>query len=459
MQDPIDSRGLEPDETWHVGDLIEGRYEVVKTLIGGMGVVYICLDREDGLTYALKTLQKRFLRDQSAIDLFLDEMKTWISLGKHRNIVPAVWISSAGRYIVLEYVRPSRIHGNTLRSYMLTGKLSLSRILDFAIQICDGMIHATRVVPSLVHRDIKPENIMIDSDGVVKITDFGLAKVAGGGANENFLETAGDEIFGGGIAVSRSGAVMGTPPYMSPEQILGLRVDTRSDIYSFGAVLYEMLTARLLFQVSSVLEFLVHHVHAVPKSPKSIDPTMPGTIDSLVMKCLRKDPKQRFQNFNELRKELDDILIQLTGRRFQIADRERPLGPKDWEQVDLGASLIAIGKLDEAISTLKNALASGSLTPRFKAKAHNNLGCAYSARARAGKGRRDEAMSEFKEALKVDPNYAKAHYNLGLQYVDNEMFQEAISEFQKALQIIPTYEEARTELDTCLKESKARESR
>jgi serine/threonine protein kinase len=424
-----------------VGDFIEGRYQILKILEGGMGTVYICLDHEEGIFYALKTLQDGFFCNQVARDFFQNEIKTWVCLGNHRNIVKAVWIASgSGKrpYIIMEYVTPSRTRGNTLRSYMLTGKLGLPQVLDFAIQICDGMIQASRMLQGIVHRDLKPENIMITREGVVKITDFGLAKMAS--SKELGSNTTESEV---SWQLSMIKRVIGTVPYMAPEQCLNLRVDVRADIYSFGALLYEMLTGRLLFEAKNALEFLENHIQSVPQSPRSINASMPKKLERLVMKCLQKNPEDRFQNFDELRGVLADIYWRLTGKRFSNVGVEKP--PEDWELVDRAASLLAINKVDEAIDVLKKVIARGYLSSRFRAKAHNNLGCGYSM-----KGMFDEPIAQFRKALEIDPNYAKAHYNLGLKYENKEMLKEAVSEFRAAIEANPVFYDAQVGLERCL---------
>lgn len=426
---------VEAFERWRVGDLIDHRYEVYRILKGGMGVVYICIEKETNEPVAVKTFQDKYLSDENARKRFVREAETWTRLEKHKNIVSAFFIEafSGKPYIFLEYVPSSQDGKATLRDYVCLG-LDLTRALNLAVQFCDGMVYATEKIDGLVHRDIKPDNIMITPDGVVKVTDFGLVKADTEHVKENFLQTSGDEPVSSDVSFSRSGAVMGTPPYMSPEQVLGRQVDTRSDIYSFGAVLYEMLTGRFIFPAKTTKEFFHHHINTVPENPQFINPKIPVTLDGLIMKCLVKRPEDRYQSFKELRKKLDDIY-------FEVSDQRVPVHigppPEAWELSNKGLSLVELGHLDEGIATLKQAI---ELDPNDR-KAHGHLGNAY-----YKKGWWDQAIAEHKRALELDPNNAWDHVNLGLAYYETGRLDEAIAEYKRAIGLDPNVTSTHTKL-------------
>ncbi|ODS32051.1 MAG: serine/threonine protein kinase [Candidatus Scalindua rubra] len=283
----VPPRIIEPSKReWKIGERIANRYQIFKIIEGGMGVLYFCYDREAKEPVAIKTFKERGILDLNIIELFRSEALTWVRLGKHKNIVQAKYVVDIGKktYIFLEYIVSET--EPTLRTLLRKGRLELDYTLNLAIQFCDGMIYATKVIPGLIHRDIKPENILVTQDGVLKITDFGLTKV--------FFDLS-----------TEIGSIVGTIPYMSPEQCLGLKVfDIRSDIYSFGIVIYEMLAGRHPFNATSKLEFLYHHIVTNPTEVKVLNPSLSRDINDIVMKCLRKKPEERFQNFTELKKTL-----------------------------------------------------------------------------------------------------------------------------------------------------------
>jgi serine/threonine protein kinase len=302
---PSASRTDSSPGRWQVGDRIQGQYQIIKICGGpgksGMGIVYVCYDHVFKSPVALKTFQDRFLSDQAAIDSFKREAETWIRLEKHHNIVTAKWVQmiEARPYIGLEYVAGDKRYGSDLSGWIWQGGLrqngnpDIPLILNFALQFCHGMTHAKKKFEEMgkpfVHRDIKPSNIMITQDRVVKVTDFGLVK--------SFVGAVGDipsmMIGNGGhqrLGLSKSGGICGTPPYMSPEQCRGENdIDERSDIYSFGCVLHEMLTGRYVFGARTPEGFLKAHLNSLPQSP-NVHPR----FDKAVLRCLEKNPTDRY---------------------------------------------------------------------------------------------------------------------------------------------------------------------
>lgn len=309
---------------------LEKRYEVRDLKIGGMSLVYICFDYKEERPVVLKTLKEEY-REKS-FNRFIKEALIWRELPPHRNIVKAEDVIGVQEnnylehYLVLEFIAGVREIGNSLRDWIIKKKLDLKRMLNFSIQFCEGMLFAYKQL-GLIHLDIKPENILIDRGEIVKITDFGIAKSLLSQSNENFLETSPNEPVSNKIAYTSSGVFIGTIPYSSPEQCLNLKnIDTRSDIYSFGCVMYEMLTNRWIFEAESAPEFLYKHIYEKPKNPRKFNRSIPRFLDSIVMKCLEKDPDRRYPSFESLKKDLNRLYEKITGEKFayEIKIEEAP---------------------------------------------------------------------------------------------------------------------------------------
>jgi tetratricopeptide (TPR) repeat protein/tRNA A-37 threonylcarbamoyl transferase component Bud32 len=424
---------------WKVGDRIENRYEIHDIRGGpgksGMGIVYVCYDREYKVLVAIKTFQDRFLKDHASINRFKWEAEAWVRLEKHHNIVQAKYVMEIdGRpYVFLEYVVGDEQYGTDLSGWIWGGGLTLPLTLNFSIQFCHGMIYANRKFKEtgkpFVHRDIKPSNIMITQDRVVKITDFGLVKAFAESGEDISSAVHGDESHQR-LGLSKSGNRCGTPPYMSPEQCRGeTDIDSRSDIYSFGCVLYEMLTRRNVFEARTIDEFIYHHLNTIPRSPKAHQ-----TLDNVVLKCLKKEPVQRFQTFEELEEVLSELYHKLTG---EVVKPPEGTALEVWELGNKGASLGTLGFHEEAVACLQQAL---TLDPSDY-EVHVNLGVAY-----CNQGKADEGISEYRKALELYPNDARAHNNLGRAYFYQGRLDEAVSEYNEALRLNPNLAEAHTKL-------------
>ncbi len=420
------------DATWKVGDKIENRYEIHQILKGGMGVVYICYDHEYGNPRALKTFQDCYLESQQIRERFIQEAETWVALEKHQNIVRAVAVQNIqGKlYILLEYIANPEMGGADLGRWIRRG-LEVPQALNFAVQFCDGMDYAFKKV-GMVHRDIKPGNILVTQDRVVKITDFGLVKTAlAETAGEDFAETAGQEVVSGRVAFTHSGA-LGTPPYMSPEQWLHpQQADMRSDIYSFGVVLYEMLTGRWVFKATTLKAFKDCHLAEPPPFPTSVVPGLPRDLEAVVLRCLAKNPEQRYPDFAVLREELAGIYEALTGEEITPPVGGEAL--KAWEWSNKGISLYALGRNEEALHCFDRAL---EIDPRF-AQAWSNKGISL-----AALGRNEEAPHCFDRALEIDPRFAQAWSNKGISLAALGCNEEALHCFDRALEIDPRFAQA-----------------
>lgn len=417
---------------WVIGDEIGYSHRITQILGGpgksGMGIVYACYDNIEEETVAIKTFQNRFLEDSAVVERFKLEAETWVRLGKHHNIVEAKRVENhyGKPYIYLEYVAGDKQYGSSLSGWIhngglyRNGKTDIPLILNFAIQFCHGMMHAEKRFHEMgkpfVHRDIKPANILVTRDKVVKITDFGLVK-AFLDLDQDIPMTTVEDGVSRRLSLSKSGAVCGTPPYMSPEQCLGSRdIDIRSDIYSFGCVLYEMLTRRLIFYGRTMDEFVRHHLKTKPHSPN-----MQRDLDLVVLKCLEKRPANRYENFRELEGVLSSIYRKLTGKEMREPDTE----PLRWRELnDKGLSLLNLGFKEEAISCFIEALR----TDPDEDEIHINLGDAYKAQ-----GKLDKALVEYKEALRIDPDDIVAHSNLANIYQSQGKLDEVIREHKEIL--------------------------
>jgi HAMP domain-containing protein/predicted Ser/Thr protein kinase len=274
-----------------VGQTFAGRYRIEQLIgRGGMGVVYKALDTQLDEVVAIKTLPGGMMQ-RSAEDL--ERFKREIRLARkitHRNVLRTYDYGEAdGMYFIsMEFVR-----GYTLSELLSEAdKRQVAPRLAMGIgrQICRGLEVAHE--QGIIHRDIKPQNVLIDHRGEVKIMDFGIARL-----------TEGPE------AMTQAGLIVGTPHYMSPEQVQGKALDPRSDVYALGVLLYEMLTGRRPFESTSLTGVLAAHITETPKPAVEVRPEIGREINAIIMKCLSKDPKQRYANAGELLHDLDGVQV------------------------------------------------------------------------------------------------------------------------------------------------------
>ena len=266
---------------------------------GGMGVVYKALDTHLDRHVAIKVLPPDKVADVERRQRFVQEAKAASALN-HPNIVVVHDITEdrGANFIVMEYVE-----GKTLDQLVGRKGLKLNEALGYAVQVADGLAKAHSA--GIVHRDLKPTNIMVTSDGRVKILDFGLAKL---------MEEGGADEFGPTRTLGRperprteEGFIVGTAAYMSPEQAEGKKVDARTDIFSFGVVLYEMLTGQKAFSRDTKIATLAAILREDPKPASQINETLPPDIEQVLARCLRKDPQRRWQNMSDLKVVLQDL--------------------------------------------------------------------------------------------------------------------------------------------------------
>ncbi len=285
-----------------------GSFELLGLLgSGGMGEVYRARDERLGREVALKILASDFLATPEYLRRFIGEARTASSLN-HRNIVTIFEVGRAGDH---PFLAMELVDGPTLRQLAGGSLLPPRKVLDLTIQVAEGLSAAHEA--SLVHRDLKPENLMVARDGTVKILDFGLAKPFGAAASGELAT---------GLAKTSTGVVVGTASYMSPEQALGRPVDFRSDQFSLGLILYELLTGRKAFERPSAVQTLTAIIEEEPESLERLSPRTPTPLVWIVDRCLSKDPEDRYAATRDLARELmqvRDHLGRLTGGLPRVA--------------------------------------------------------------------------------------------------------------------------------------------
>lgn len=267
------------------GSTFAERYLVIEELgRGGMGRVYRVLDKKLDVEIALKLLKPEIASDQRTIERFKNELKL-ARMISHSHVCRMFDLSEAqgNHFITMEYV-PGEDLKNTIQRL---GPLSIGKVLSIAKQICEGLAVAHRL--DIIHRDLKPQNIMIDQKGNVRIMDFGISRS---------LKARG---------ITADGIMIGTPEYISPEQAEGSKVDPRSDIYSLGAVLFEMVTGRVPFEGDTTLSIVLKQKLEPPPDPRRLNPQVPKEISQVILKCLEKERERRYANAEALYSELEKI--------------------------------------------------------------------------------------------------------------------------------------------------------
>ena len=273
-----------------------GHYQILSRLgEGGMGVVYKARDQHLDRFVAIKVLPPELVADPDRKRRFVQEAKAASALN-HPNIITIHDIASDNGtdFIVMEYVQ-----GKTLGQLIPRRGMKLNEVLKYAIQIADALAKAQAA--GIIHRDLKPGNIMVDEGGLVKVLDFGLAKLTerpqiGEEESTRSIPPWTDE-----------GTILGTASYMSPEQAAGKPVDARSDIFSFGSVLYEMVTGQRAFQGDSKMSTLAAVLNQEPKPASEISRALPHDLEKIITRCLRKDSERRFQHMADLKVALEEL--------------------------------------------------------------------------------------------------------------------------------------------------------
>jgi serine/threonine protein kinase/WD40 repeat protein len=289
-----------------------GPYEILSLLgAGGMGEVYRARDPRLGRDVAIKVLRADRVADEQRRRSFIREARAASALN-HPNIVTVHEVDSVDGidFIVMEYVA-----GKTLGNAIPRQGMRLDQVLRVGIPIADALARAHAA--GIVHRDMKPGNVMVSAEGTVKVLDFGLAKLIAPERQGTESETEADDKERG--TLDRPGTVAGTIGYMSPEQAAGGEVDARTDVFSLGALLYEMTTGRRAFAGGSTAEVLAALMRDHPRLPSQVVPDVPRELDRLIQRCLRKEPERRFQHMLDLKLELEQIKEDSESGRAAVA--------------------------------------------------------------------------------------------------------------------------------------------
>ncbi|MCQ2736510.1 MAG: protein kinase, partial [bacterium] len=433
-----------------IGDSFDGKYPIEDIFKGGMGIVYKVTDSADGKTYAMKTFQDKFLWNDSVVKMFYHEAEIWIRLGVHQNIVQAIKIKDfdGKPYVFLEY-----IEGTDLEAILKYRQLDAEQILDYATQFCSGMSYAYRTL-GVIHQDIKPSNCMLTNSGILKITDFGLGKIFSEASEEKEkkeksktdkkiltdilpsdieLDKSSSSLISdasvmdmdlAGVRSSETDSLLteegerigGTIPYMAPELFTDEgKANARTDIYSFGAMLYEMITGDTPFGGDDAEACIIGHLEEIPEDPCIKRPDIPKQIANVALRCLEKNPDDRYGDFSEILAELNNISSE-TG----LLDYERSHGDGAYDTLEKmiyrGESLMVLEKYGEAAEIFTKTLAAYPMAHQI-----------YAERAECYRvtGRYAEALHDLKNAIKNNPKDAKAYSYMGSLYVSTKRFKEA----------------------------------
>jgi eukaryotic-like serine/threonine-protein kinase len=291
------------------GKLLDRRYQVGRRLgEGGMSYVYRAQDVETGVAVAVKILLPRLSRDPAAVERLRREATIATRLN-HPNVCPILRMGEADRmiYLVMPYLEGEPLSEHETRR----GPFAVAEAVPLLLQICQGLQHAHEL--QIIHRDLKPENIMLVPDGTTGsgeqqyqavVMDFGLAKE----------RRAGPEV----AKLTATGIVLGTPEFMSPEQIRGKPLDGRSDVYAIGILTFELFTGQLPFAGKSAQETMIARLRGSPAKLRDLRPELPAKLDAVIQRCLAIDPAERFQSMEELAHGFEGVIATgVFGRLFR----------------------------------------------------------------------------------------------------------------------------------------------
>jgi serine/threonine protein kinase len=388
-------------------DKIAGEYAVLKVFGGenqsGMGVVYLVQDREAPFSYILKTYQHKAGSENQR--QFISEARAWINTGVHPNIVQAYWVREIDgqMYIAAEYIEPDEMDRNSLIHFLKTGLIREEVILQWAVHFCYGMSYALSK-GVLVHRDIKPDNLMIDRNGMLKVTDFGLAKsldVATVKSKSGWWPFGKSRSDQDSFSKTKTGSAMGTLPYISPEQFIDFKgVDHRADIYSFGIVLYKMVTGNgYPYRIDNSVSNMVKEFYRAHSQEKPIvidSPLMP-----LISKCLEKKPELRYRGYDELVEDLRDLSRQLQIRLPEPAH----VSQEDAELYAKAQSYVTLGDSNKALDAINE------YTLKYP---DNDCGWTEKGRIHYERKEYDQGITATRRSLAINPYNTHAWNNLGI---------------------------------------------
>jgi serine/threonine protein kinase len=396
-----------------IGSTFAGRYQIIEELgRGGMGILYKVIDKRIEEKVALKLLRPEIASDKKTIERFQNELKFARKIS-HRNVCRMYDLSEeeGTQYITMEYISGEDLKSSIKRMEQLT----VGKAISIAKQICEGLAEAHRL--GVIHRDLKPRNIMIDREGNARIMDFGIARSIG---------TKG---------ITDAGMMVGTPEYMSPEQVEGAEIDQRTDIYSLGVILYEMLTGGVPFEGDTPLNIAMKLKIETPQEPRKINPQIPEELNGLILKCMDKDREKRYQSGEELFAELRRIekRIPTTERLFPSrtipAERKPPLKLKKIlvPALVIIAAAVVGGVVWRFIIQPRGA---GPKPPPAPPKIEEY----FAAANKYWKNKKyPKAIDQFEKILAVEPENLEATLSLATILKEQGKIDEAIPEYEKAM--------------------------
>jgi len=279
-----------------IGKVLNSRYELVEKVgTGGMAIVYRAKDQLLGREVAIKILQPHFADNETAVRRFKHEAQAVASLS-HPNIVNIFDIGKEDdiNYIVMEYIT-----GEDLKEHLKEVKrVKIDQAIDIVAGVCNALVKAHR--NNIVHCDVKPHNILLTDDGRVKVTDFGIAQAVTS------------------ATLGQTDSIMGSAHYLSPEQAKGGKVSTKSDIYSLGVVLYELVTGKVPFTGDSHVSIALKHIEEAPVSPKEINASIPDKLAEIILKAIAKEPENRYNSVVEMLRDLKEVEEQLANQTNEV---------------------------------------------------------------------------------------------------------------------------------------------
>src|SRR3989441_11889094 len=413
-----------------------GRYEIRSKLgAGGMGEVYLSQDTKLDRKVAIKFLPESLVADERARKRLVREAQAAAKLD-HPNICAIHEVSEEdGRsFIVMQYVE-----GETLDSRMKRKPPDFSESLSIAAQVADALAEAH--AHGIIHRDIKPSNIMLTLRGKVKVLDFGLAKIVSG-------EVAVDPEAETSMLLTQTGVVMGTAPYMSPEQLRAERLDGRSDIFSYGTVLYEIISGQSPFKAKSLAELTSVILMRDPPPLRTHSGEMPAGLEPLILKCLQKEPARRYQTMVELLVDLDRVSRERDSGNVVPSINEAPTVAieaaiskrrVDWRR--LVKSRVALAFIILAMSALAligymRFFPSPTISNTSSVKYQNSPAYDYYLRGKLDANSQNRVSNEsaiklLEQAVKADPDLAPAWAELARAYAIKANFFAPYAEKKK----------------------------
>ena len=405
-----------PKEELTTGSTFVGRYQIIEELgKGGMGRVYRALDKELNEEVALKLIRPEIASDKRAIERFNNELKLARKI-IHKNVgrMYELMEDKGTRFITMEYVSGQDLKG-LIRQ---TGKLAVDTAISITKQVCEGLAEAHRL--GVVHRDLKPSNIMIDKEGNARIMDFGIARS---------LKAKG---------ITGAGVMIGTPEYMSPEQVEGKEPDQRSDIYSLGIVLYEMVTGRIPFEGDTPLSIAMKHKTEAPQNPKELNAQIPEDLSRAIMKSMEKEKERRYQGVEELLSELRKIERGVPSTE-RIIPEKKPITTKEITLTFrlkklFMPSLVFFALVITAVVVWRlfprSDVSETTSPPPIPAKKEDYL----IAGNKYWKNKNySEALNQFKKILAMEPENFEAQLSLASILKEQGKIKKAISEFEKVI--------------------------